>query len=278
MYVWDHLQLSFPVTAALGRRHPSPGRDRRPPHRHHRRRRGSSRPTVRVEGKDGRRRRRGGADPAAGRRRRRCRRGRPARTSTSSCRRARPAVLAVRRPGRPRTYRLGVLRDAERRRRFAVRPRRAAGGRHRPVRGPRNNFALAASPRYLFLAGGIGITPILPMIAAAEAAGAEWRLVYGGRHRASMAFLDELAALRRPGHGRARRTRPGCSTSTRCSARREPDTLVYCCGPEPLLAAVEQRCAAWPSRSAARRAVRRPAGRPRRSAPRRSRSNWRAAG
>src|SRR3954449_13418219 len=28
-----------------------------------------------------------------------------------------------------------------------------------------------------------------------------------------------------------------------------PDTLVYCCGPEPLLAAVEQRCAGWPPRS-----------------------------
>ena len=91
-------------------------------------------------------------------------------------------------------YRLGVLRDANggggsRH----VHDRLAAGDVVR-VRGPRNNFALAPSPRYLFIAGGIGITPILPMIAAAEAAGAEWRLVYGGRTRASMAFLDELAA------------------------------------------------------------------------------------
>jgi ferredoxin len=29
----------------------------------------------------------------------------------------------------------------------------------------------------------------------------------------------------------------------------QPDTLVYCCGPEPLLAAVEERCRAWPPRS-----------------------------
>src|SRR6185437_3174682 len=49
------------------------------------------------------------------------------------------------------------------------------------------------SPRYQFVAGGIGITPILPMIAAASAAGADWRLLYGGRYRASMAFLPELA-------------------------------------------------------------------------------------
>jgi ferredoxin-NADP reductase len=60
--------------------------------------------------------------------------------------------------------------------------------------GPRNNFPLVASPRYLFIAGGIGITPILAMIRSAEAAGADWTLVYGGRQRASMAFLDELSA------------------------------------------------------------------------------------
>ena len=51
-------------------------------------------------------------------------------------------------------------------------------------RGPRNNFPLVGSPRCLFIAGGIDITPILPMIRAAERAGADWRLIYGGRTRA----------------------------------------------------------------------------------------------
>jgi ferredoxin-NADP reductase len=36
-------------------------------------------------------------------------------------------------------------------------------------------------------------TPILPMIPAAERAGADWRLIYGGQTHAPMAFLDELA-------------------------------------------------------------------------------------
>ncbi len=58
--------------------------------------------------------------------------------------------------------------------------------------GPRNHFPLDDSPQYLFIAGGIGITPIIPMIAAAHAAGAEWRLVYGGRSEASMAYRDEV--------------------------------------------------------------------------------------
>jgi len=60
------------------------------------------------------------------------------------------------------------------------------------VRGPRNRFALVDAPRYLFVAGGIGITPLLPMIEQAGRLGADWRLLYGGRRRASMAFRDEL--------------------------------------------------------------------------------------
>jgi ferredoxin-NADP reductase len=115
------------------------------------------------------------------------------------------------------------------------------------VRGPRNHFALVDAPRYLFLAGGIGITPILPMIAAAEAAGADWRLVYGGRTRASMAFRDRLEEL----HPDRVDVRPQDETGLLDLAALlgEPaeGTAVYCCGPEPLLAAVEERCAGWPA-------------------------------
>jgi ferredoxin-NADP reductase len=116
------------------------------------------------------------------------------------------------------------------------------------ARGPRNHFPLLPAPRYLFVAGGIGITPILPMLAAAQAAGAEWELVYGGRRRSSMAFLDELA-----GYGHRVALRPQDETGLldldALLATPRADTLVYCCGPEPLLAAVEQRCASWPSGS-----------------------------
>lgn len=109
--------------------------------------------------------------------------------------------------------------------------------------GPRN-FRLDPSPRYLFIAGGIGITPILPVIARAEQAGADWRLVYGGRQRSSMAFLDELAA-----YGDKMTVAPQDETlldRDTLLGVPTPDTLVYCCGPEPLLAAVEQRCTDWP--------------------------------
>jgi ferredoxin-NADP reductase len=112
------------------------------------------------------------------------------------------------------------------------------------VRGPRNHFPLVDSARYLFLAGGIGITPILPMVAAATAAGADWRLVYGGRTRASMAFLDELGS-----YGDRVTLCPQDETGLldldSLLATAAADTKVYCCGPEPLLTAVEARCATW---------------------------------
>jgi cytochrome P450/ferredoxin-NADP reductase len=142
-------------------------------------------------------------------------------------------------------YRLGILRDPDGRgSSLHVHDRLAVGDTVR-VRGPRNNFPLVESPRYLFVAGGIGITPILAMIRTAEAAGAEWRLVYGGRRRASMAFLDELARYcdRVSIHPQ---DETGLLDLDSLLGTPEPDTLVYCCGPEPLLAAVEQRCSAWP--------------------------------
>jgi ferredoxin-NADP reductase len=118
------------------------------------------------------------------------------------------------------------------------------------VRGPRNHFPLEPATRYLFIAGGIGITPIVPMLGAATAAGADWQLVYGGRTAASMAFVEQL----RTTHGEERvvlRPQDEHGLLDLDSLLGEPadGTLVYCCGPGPLLDAVEQRCASWPSGS-----------------------------
>ncbi len=114
------------------------------------------------------------------------------------------------------------------------------------VCGPRNHFVLLPAPSYRFVAGGIGITPILPMLAAAEAAGAEWTLLYGGRTRASMAFLGELAR-----YGDRVRIRPQDETGlldvAGYLADPDPGTLVYACGPVPMLDAVAVACPAWPA-------------------------------
>jgi ferredoxin-NADP reductase len=117
------------------------------------------------------------------------------------------------------------------------------------VRGPRNNFPLAMSGEYLFIAGGIGITPMLPMVAEAEAAGSDWQLFYCGRARTSMAFQDDLVAR----YG----DRVTVNPSDECGrldlqallGTPPPGTLVYSCGPGSLIAAVEEQCAAWPAGS-----------------------------
>ncbi len=145
-------------------------------------------------------------------------------------------------------WRVGVLREPVGRGGSAWIHDELAAGDSLRVRGPRNHFALHDAPRYLFVAGGIGVTPLLPMVAGAETAGADWRLVYGGRTRSSMAYLDELAA-----YGDRVQVCPQDETGLldldALLGVPQDGTLVYCCGPEPLLAAVEQRCAAWPTGS-----------------------------
>ncbi|MER6784756.1 PDR/VanB family oxidoreductase [Streptomyces sp. NPDC000658] len=104
------------------------------------------------------------------------------------------------------------------------------------VRGPRNRFPLVAAPSYLFVAGGIGITPILPMLRSLPE-GVAWRLVYAGRTRASMPFLEELAAFG-PDRVSVVEGRPDLDAAL---ADLPEATAVYCCGPEGLMAAVRAR-------------------------------------
>ncbi|MFI1996411.1 PDR/VanB family oxidoreductase [Actinoplanes sp. NPDC020271] len=109
------------------------------------------------------------------------------------------------------------------------------------VSPPRNRFPLRPATRYLFLAGGIGITPILPMLAEATAAGADWQLHYAGRTRGSMPFDQELMSA----YGDRVALHPedthGLMDLDALLSDVDLDTLVYCCGPESLLRAVEQR-------------------------------------
>jgi ferredoxin-NADP reductase len=122
-------------------------------------------------------------------------------------------------------------------------------GRTVAVRGPRNNFPMVDSLRFLFIAGGIGITPILPMLIAAEAVGAEWELHYGGRSRRSMAFLESLEEATGNRITLHPQDEVGLIDLPAILGTPRPDTVVYTCGPEPLLKAVEQHCAAWPEGS-----------------------------
>ncbi|WP_067657799.1 PDR/VanB family oxidoreductase [Nocardia harenae] len=101
------------------------------------------------------------------------------------------------------------------------------------VSQPRNNFELVEAEEYLFVAGGIGITPILAMTTTAAA---PWQLYYGGRSRAHMAFAGELAERHPAAVNLLPQDEHGLLPITELLDR-HPRATVYCCGPEPLLAA-----------------------------------------
>ncbi|WP_243793937.1 PDR/VanB family oxidoreductase [Saccharopolyspora gloriosae] len=117
-------------------------------------------------------------------------------------------------------------------------------GRELAVSLPRNNFPLVPASEYLFIAGGIGITPLPAMLRAAAEARAAFTLVYSGKSAATMPFAAEL----RSAHGdrvrlidTAEQGRPDFAA---LAAELSPDALVYCCGPAPMLDAAE---AAFPA-------------------------------
>ncbi|WP_410613083.1 PDR/VanB family oxidoreductase [Amycolatopsis sp. lyj-109] len=141
-------------------------------------------------------------------------------------------------PSDASAYVVAVLRETDGRGGSAYVHDSLSTGDRLEVSAPRNHFALVDAERYLFLAGGIGITPILPMLDRVARSGRDWQLVYGGRTRASMAFTEDLAS-----YGDRVTFRPqdehGLLDLPTLLAATQPGTAVYCCGPEPLLAALE---------------------------------------
>lgn len=149
-------------------------------------------------------------------------------------------------PADPARWRIAVRREQPGRGGSAWLHDAVSAGDTLELRGPRNHFLLEHADSYLFIAGGIGITPLLPMVADVAQRNVDWRLVYGGRRLSAMAFVDELRA-----YGERVTLWPederGLIDLEALLGQPRPGTLVYCCGPEPLLAAAEDRCAAWPS-------------------------------
>lgn len=141
-------------------------------------------------------------------------------------------------PRRTDVYRVAVLALAEGRGGSSYILDNVHPGTTVRVRGPRNHFPLEDAPSYAFVAGGIGITPILAMARATAAAGRPWRAVYLARDRQRLAFADELEAL-------------GADTTIwvdeeagRFDLQSFVDGLpagthLYACGPGPMLDALE---------------------------------------
>jgi ferredoxin-NADP reductase/DMSO/TMAO reductase YedYZ heme-binding membrane subunit len=152
-------------------------------------------------------------------------------------------------PNDTRCYRIAILQVAEGRGGSVEVHTRVRAGQLLTVQGPRNHFPLVVSPAYLFIAGGIGITAMLAMTGRVAAVGAEWKLVYTGRRRTGMAFIDEVLA-RDPERvdvvPNDERGRPDLGKIIGAAA---PGTAVYCCGPDRLLHDVREWVAARPDLS-----------------------------
>ena len=114
------------------------------------------------------------------------------------------------------------------------------------VQGPHNNFPLAPSAAYLFIAGGIGITALLAMVARLASTGGEWKLVYTGRTGAGMAFIDEVSALGPDRVDVICSDERGRADLDRIIGSATDGTAVYCCGPGRLIKAVRERVAGRP--------------------------------
>ena len=116
---------------------------------------------------------------------------------------------------------------------------------------PRNNFPLAAeAERHLMIAGGIGITPIMAMIAELRRRRAEFHLHYCTRSPEDTAFLDDLAVLAAQGRVQFHHDggNPANGLDIAATLREcRPGTHLYYCGPAGMMAAAAAASAHWPT-------------------------------
>ncbi len=137
------------------------------------------------------------------------------------------------------SYKIAVLRETESRGGSQELHDDVRVGTRLTVRGPRNHFPLQQATHSVFIAGGIGITPLLPMMRALASEGRSWELHYGGKSLATLAYLDALNLME--GYP--------VNIYVKDETRRIPvadvleklDTsaIVYVCGPEPMISDVE---------------------------------------
>lgn len=146
-------------------------------------------------------------------------------------------------------YRVAVKREAAGRGGSAWLHENLRAGGSLMVSAPRNHFELAEdAERYLLLAGGIGVTPLLAMAHALSGAGKPFHLHDFARSRAAAPLLVELASAV-PAEAVSLHFDDEPETRLDLAsflAVPRPGTQVYCCGPAGFMEAVRQAAASWP--------------------------------
>jgi len=138
-------------------------------------------------------------------------------------------------------YVIGVARVADSRGGSSFVHSSIRAGAQLTIRGPINNFALdPKAERFLFIAGGIGVTPIMAMVRWCVANGKPWRLIYAARSRQRAAFYEELSRL---AHDSAQfHFDDECGQVldvAQAIAGWNEGEWIYCCGPGPLMDSVK---------------------------------------
>ena len=148
-------------------------------------------------------------------------------------------------------WEVAVQHDAASRGGSAWIHRWATAGAPLRVRGPRNHFHMDEDSRrrLILIGGGIGITPVMAMAQHARATGRDYALHYSAASRTRAAYIDELQAL----HGERLQLHLS-DEGGRCDfaallAQPQADSLIYACGPQRLLDALQQAVAqaGWPA-------------------------------
>ena len=138
-------------------------------------------------------------------------------------------------------YVIGVARVADSRGGSSFVHSSIRSGAQLTIRGPINNFALdPRAERFLFIAGGIGITPIMAMVRWCVANGKPWRLIYAARSRQRAAFYEELCGLARDSAQFHFDDECGQVLDVaQAVAGWNEGEWIYCCGPAPLMDSVK---------------------------------------
>jgi len=140
-----------------------------------------------------------------------------------------------------RGYRLTVARDANSRGGSVYMHDQLRVGQVLEISQPRNNFELAEDAALsVFYAGGIGVTPFIPMVTRLNERGRPWRLYYCTRNRERAALVDEIERMAADEKGefvQHHDDTDGLFDLSGSLASLSPHTHVYCCGPTGMLEA-----------------------------------------
>ena len=143
----------------------------------------------------------------------------------------------VRRAADRCAYLIAVKREAQGRGGSACLHDQVAVGAALQISAPKGDFTLVEQPAAsCFVAGGIGITPLLPMIERLVELGHPWQLHYAAASRSRMAFHDRLIQLAEHGgqvflhfsDGSTPRMDVGEVVRSMATS---PGAHLYCCGP-----------------------------------------------